>query len=261
MKSFLLTAAAFGMLALPARAADLPPAPFYAAPIAIPIFTWTGCYIGGTVGGVWGSSTDNWAPNPAGFPVSGSAIAGQTSATLSTSGVTGGGEGGCSYQVSPWFVVGIEGDWQATGLSGTTNGVVNVAGTTNPWSESWSSHWLATIRGRAGYAAGPWLFYVTGGGAFANVRFSDAIIFPGSGTVNAFSQSTTAFGWTIGGGVEFAFAPNWTVKAEYLYVDLPGTSFTSVNGSPVLFPNSTITHTHGDVKENIARIGVNYRFW
>jgi outer membrane immunogenic protein len=153
MKSFLLTAAAFGMLALPARAADLPPAPFYAAPIAIPIFTWTGCYIGGTVGGVWGSSTDNWAPNPAGFPVSASAITGQTSATLSTSGVTGGGEGGCSYQVSPWFVVGIEGDWQATGLSGTTNGVVNVAGTTNPWSESWSSHWLATIRGRAGYAA------------------------------------------------------------------------------------------------------------
>jgi opacity protein-like surface antigen len=49
----------------------------------------------------------------------------------------------------------------------------------------------------------------------------DAIIFPGSGTVNAFSQSTTAFGWTIGGGVEFAFDPNWSVKAEYLYVDMP----------------------------------------
>jgi outer membrane immunogenic protein len=257
MQKLLLTTAAFGTLALSAMAADLPPAPFYAAPIAVPIFTWTGCYVGGTIGGVWGSSTDAWAPNPAGFP----AIAGQTSATASTSGVTGGGEGGCNYQVSPWLVVGIEGDWQATGLSGASNNAVNFAGTNNPWTESWSSHWLATIRGRAGYAAGPWLLYVTGGGAFANVRFSDAIIFPVSGTVNAFSQSTTAFGWTLGGGVEFAFAPNWTVKAEYLYVDMPGTSFTSVNSNPVVFPNSTITYTHGDLKENIARVGVNYKFW
>jgi outer membrane immunogenic protein len=261
MRNLLLATTAFGTLAVSAMAADLPPAAFYTAPIAVPVFTWTGCYVGGTVGGVWGSSSDNWAPNPAGFPVSGPAIGGQTSATTSTSGVTGGGESGCNYQASPWFVVGIESDWEATGLSGSTNGVVNVAGTNNPRTESWSSHWLATIRGRAGYAAGPWLFYVTGGGAFADVRFSDTIIFPGSGTVNASSQTTTAFGWTLGGGVELAFAPNWTVKAEYLYVDMPGTSFTSVNINPALFPSSTITHTHGDLKENIARVGVNYKFW
>jgi outer membrane immunogenic protein len=158
-------------------------------------------------------------------------------------------------------VVGLEGDWQGTGLSGSNTGAVNFAGTTNPWTESWSSHWLATIRGRAGYAAGPWLFYVTGGGAFANVRFSDAITFPGSGSANAAAQSTTASGWTLGGGVEWAFAPNWTVKGEYLYVDVPGTSFISTNSNPVAFPNATITHTHGDLKENIVRVGVNYKFW
>jgi outer membrane immunogenic protein len=138
---------------------------------------------------------------------------------------------------------------------------VNFIGTTNPWTENWSSRWLATIRGRAGYAAGPWLFYVTGGGAFANVSFSDVISFPGTGTSNAFSQSTTASGWTIGGGVEWAFLPNWTAKAEYLYVDVPGTSFTSANSNPVAFPTSTITHTHGDLTENIVRIGANYKFW
>jgi hypothetical protein len=52
-----------------------------------------------------------------------------------------------------------------------------------------------------------------------------------------------------------------TVKGEYLYVDVPGTSFTSMNRNPVAFPISTITHTHGDVKESVARIGVNYKFW
>jgi hypothetical protein len=54
---------------------------------------------------------------------------------------------------------------------------------------------------------------------------------------------------------------NWTAKVEYLYVDVPGTSFTSVNSNPVAFPNSTIAHTHGDLTENIVRIGVNYKFW
>jgi opacity protein-like surface antigen len=61
--------------------------------------------------------------------------------------------------------------------------------------------------------------------------------------------------------VEWAFLANWTAKAEYLYVDVPGTSFTSVNSNPVAFPNSTIAHTHGDLTENIVRVGVNYKFW
>jgi hypothetical protein len=140
---------------------------------------------------IWVKERKRWAANPASGPAGAAAINSQT-ASINNSGVIGGVEGGCNYQVSPRFVVGVEGDWQGTGLSGSTNGAVNFAGTSNPWTESWSNHWLATIRGRAGYAAGPWLFYVTGGGAFANVSFSDAISFPGSGTANAFSQSTTA---------------------------------------------------------------------
>jgi outer membrane immunogenic protein len=262
MKRFLLATAAFGVLALPAMAADMNPVPVYRAPVPVPVqvLTWSGCYVGGTVGGVWGSNSNSWAANPnSGFtPAGAAAINSQTASTINHSGVIGGVEGGCNYQVSPWFVVGLEGDWQGTGLSGSNTGAVNFAGTTNPWTESWSSHWLATIRGRAGYAAGPWLFYVTGGGAFANVSFSDAISFPGSGSANAASQSTTTSGWTLGGGVEWMFAPNWTVKGEYLYVDVPGTSFTSVNPA---FANATITHTHGDLKESTARVGVNYKFW
>ncbi len=263
MKRFLLTTAAFGALALPAMAADMNPAPVYRAPVPVPvaIFTWTGCYIGGTVGGVWGSSTDSWAPNPAAGafgPAGAAAVSSQTAATLSTSGVTGGVEGGCNYQYTPWLVLGIEADWQATGLSASNNGAVSVAGTTNPFNESFSSHWLSTVRGRAGYAAGPWLFYATGGVAIANVSYSDTLTIPTLPGTNSFSQSTTSTGWTVGAGVEWAFMPNWTVKGEYLYVDVPGTTFTSVNSGSSAF---SIAHTHGDLKENIVRVGVNYKFW
>jgi outer membrane immunogenic protein len=260
MKRFLLTTAAFAALALPAVAADMNPAPVYRAPVPVPVavFTWAGCYVGGTVGGAWGKSTDSWAPNPSpvtGFgPDGAAAIASATSATLSASGATGGVEGGCNYQYSPWLVFGVEADWQATGLSTTNNG--SVLGVL-PFSESFNSHWLSTVRGRAGYAAGPWLFYATGGVAIANTSFSDTLTIPGTGT-NSFSQSNTSTGWTVGAGVEWMFAPNWTVKGEYLYVDVPGVTFTSANTAAA---TATIAHTHGDVKESIARVGVNYKFW
>jgi outer membrane immunogenic protein len=262
MKKLLLATAAFGVLALPAMAADMNPAPVYRAPPPVPvaIFTWTGCYIGGTIGGASAKSTDTWSANPAGFgPGFAAGISSQATGTINASGVAGGVEGGCNYQVSPWFVFGVEADWEGTGLSGSNNGAVTVPGAVGPngFTESFNSHWLSTVRGRAGYAAGPWLIYATGGLAVANISFSDSIAFPGVGS-NAFSSSTTATGWTVGGGVEWMFAPNWTVKGEYLYAQLPGTTYTSVNSA---VPAATIAHTHGNVEESIGRIGVNYKFW
>jgi outer membrane immunogenic protein len=253
VKKFLLTTVTFSVLALPAMAADLPPAPapVYAAPIVIPVFSWTGCYLGGTGGGVWGNTNDTWGANPAGFP-SPSVLA--VSSSFNTSTATGGVEGGCNYAVNPWFVFGLEADWEATSLSGNFNGT---AGGTYPFTQSFSSHWLSTIRARAGYAAGPWLFYATGGAAFANLSWSDSFTLPIGAVVNA-SQSTTASGWTVGAGVEWALAFNWVVRAEYLFVDLPGPTYTAVNNG---IPLSFITATHGDLHENIARAGVSYKFF
>ena len=110
-------------------AADLPPgpAPYYAAPIVVPVFTWTGCYIGGTGGYAFGNTSDTWGANPGGFP----GVAGSlgVSSSFNTSGATGGVEGGCNYQVNPWFVFGIEADWEATSQSISSTGtVVNAAG-------------------------------------------------------------------------------------------------------------------------------------
>jgi outer membrane immunogenic protein len=225
------------------------PAPVYRAPVPVPVavFTWTGCYIGGTVGGAGAQSNDTWAANPgaAGFgPVLAAGISSQATGTITASGATGGVEGGCNYQVSPFFVLGVEADWEGTGLSGSRTGSVNIPGFVGPdgFSQSFNSHWLSTVRGRAGYAAGPWLFYATAGLAVANISFADSISFPAIGA-NA---------------VSWMFAPSWTVKAEYLYAQLPGTTLNSANSA---FPAATIVHTHGDVQESIGRIGVNYKFW
>jgi len=70
------------------------------------------------------------------------------------------------------------------------------------------------------------------------------------------SGSTTRQGWTVGGGVEWKFAPRWSVRAEYLYVDLGTFSTTSTNS---LNPTATVIHDH-HLTENIARVGVNYHF-
>jgi outer membrane immunogenic protein len=242
----------------PALAADLPVKAPRAAPLA-PAFSWTGCYIGATAGGVWGKSDVSWAPNPPGFPLSGPDIAAQTPGTLSSSGFTGGGEVGCNYQFNPWLVFGVEGDFEYTGLSASRSGAVLSNGTVNPFTESFSSHWLSTVRGRVGIANGPWLFFATGGVAFANPTFSDAIFFPGSGTTNAASSSGTITGWTVGGGVEWFFMPQWSLKAEYLHVDFGTKSFTSANSDPITFPLSTIVHSHSLV-EDIGRIGLNFHF-
>jgi outer membrane immunogenic protein len=261
VKKFLLSTVAFGVLTLPVMAADLPPAPapYYAAPIAIPIFTWTGCYIGGTGGGVWGNTSDAWGanPNPGGFGASAGALA--ISHSFHTSGATGGVEGGCNYQVSPWFVFGVEGDWEATSLSGSFGGTAVTPAGSFPFTQTYSSHWLSTIRARAGYSAGNWLFYATGGAAFANLSRSDtlSVSVPVASTITA-SQSTIASGWTVGAGVEWALAPNWIVRAEYLYVDLPALTYTAVNPAVAL---QFITATHSDLHENIIRAGVSYKFF
>lgn len=247
-----------GLAVLPAVAADLA---VYKAP-APAVFTWTGCYVGATAGGTQATSSDTWSPNPAGFGTDAATIAGQTAASVKASGFTGGGELGCNYQWSPWLVVGVEGDIQATDLSSGHSGAVSLPVTgLQPFNESFTSHWFSTIRGRAGYAAGNWLFFGTAGIAFADLGFTDFISFPGSGTVNAASGNTTATGWTAGGGIEWAFARQWTIKAEYLYVDVGGLTYASANSAPATFPAATILHTHGDLKESVGRIGINYKFW
>jgi outer membrane immunogenic protein len=245
-------AALVGLAVGPAMAIDpsLLRMPYRTPP---PVASWTGCYVGATLGGVWGKSDVTWAPNPPGFTLGGVLTAGAARTTLSSSGFSGGGEVGCNYQMSSWLVLGVEGDFESAAL-GTTR-TAGGAGGVSPFTESFGSHWLSTIRGRAGVAVGQWLFFASGGAAFANLSLTDQIFFAGSSNMGAFNGTVT--GWTVGGGVEWAVTPRWTVKGEYLYVDLGNTSYTSPNSNPANVL-STILHSH-NVTESIGRFGLNYR--
>jgi outer membrane immunogenic protein len=229
MRRFLLTVL-LSVVAGHALAADITPMPapspppMYAPAAVIPIYNWTGFYIGLNGGGAFGQS--NWT-NP------GSLFA--PTGNFTVDGFLAGGTVGANYQTGA-FVFGIEADADWANLSGTTFNACAFGCQTR-------SDWLATVRGRAGYAWDRVLFYGTAGGAFANVQAASAAPF----------SSSTQVGWTAGAGVEYAFAPNWTAKVEYLFVDL-------ANASCGAGSCGGVTPTTVSLYENVVRGGINFKF-
>ncbi len=128
-----------------------------------------------------------------------------------------------------------------------------------------SSDWLFTLRGRAGVLVTPaLLLYGTGGLAGANVKANNLFTDTFATANESASISDTRYGWTAGIGGEYALLNGWSIKAEYLYVDLGRTSVTSTNltafGPPAIpFPTNVFTHTV-DLRSNIRRVGANYKF-
>jgi len=136
-------------------------------------------------------------------------------------------------------VLGLEGDIDWSGMKGS----VACPGVGTGGSCTTTESWLSTVRGRAGYAFGGVLPYVTGGLAVGDLQAS-APGLPGATNTNT--------GWTVGGGIEFALPGNWTAKAEYLHVDL-GDFNCGVNCGSA--PDENVS-----MHENVVRAGVNYHF-
>src|SRR5664280_300619 len=184
-----------------ASASDMPvKAP---APIVAPLYNWTGPYIGIAGGYGWGHSNQT---------DSGISIAGENDGSYAMNGGIIGGTLGYNWQQGPW-VFGAEGDYSWADISGSSN----TCGATSPSPHACGTKLdsLGTFRGRIGYAMGAtgnWLPYVTGGLAVGELQAWDAFT-PASG-------SNFRAGWTVGAGVETGITKNWTVKLEYLYVDL-----------------------------------------
>lgn len=191
MKKVLL--ASVGLLALgvaSASAADISRRvmPTKAAPeVVMPVYNWTGAYVGLQAGGGWGRSD---------YSIGGSS---------SPSGGLIGGTLGYNWQVSN-FVVGLETDLAWANISGS-------GGCGGVFSCSTRNNWLGTTRARLGLAMDRWMPYVTGGFAYGGLKTS----------VAGFDNSKTKGGWTVGAGVEAAIAGPWTAKVEYLHVDLGST--------------------------------------
>jgi outer membrane immunogenic protein len=245
----LLLVAALAAASGSAAAADLPPpAP---VPAAAPP-TWTGWYAGLNAGAVWGDDSVSWQGTGSFTAPAIADIANSSPGHVRTAGFTGGGQLGYNFQFQS-LVAGLEADLQYTGVDGTRSVISGVF--LNPFAQSVDSHWLSTTRGRLGFAYGPWLIYGTGGLAVAHVGYNDNFLgLHGVGPINS-SSNYTAIGWTAGGGGEWAIAPRWSVKLEYLFVDLGSHSDSATNA----IGRAILSHTHS-LTEDIVRIGVNYRF-
>ena len=230
MKKILLSATALVALSATAFAADLPSR--VAAPsMAPPVFTWTGLYVGASVGIAKSSATDTEYVD---FVDSTSTAWTVASAA---NGVTGGVNVGYNWQTGA-LVFGLEADIAALNNSST---VVDTA--SNVEKHAISS--LGTVRARAGYAIDRALLYVTGGLAYGYQKDS---LFEGSPYYGSVSGWKT--GWTLGGGIEYAITPNWTVRAEALYVDLGKKSVSDIGCDQITFKTTA----------TVARVGVNYKF-
>ena len=207
MRKLLGGAALSLCLVAPAMAADLR-MPVKAAPApVVAAFSWTGCYIGGHVGGLWGRT--EWT-NPD-VPNGGDNAFNQD---VDYTKFTGGGHIGCNYQVNSW-VVGIEGD--ASWVDVDKYGIADLGDRDEILRTKFN--WYASIRGRLGVAANRHLFYGTGGVAFSRVRNSYENYDDATLTVldDPISLATRSTGWVAGGGWEYAFTNNWIARAEYLH--------------------------------------------
>ncbi|CCD96856.1 putative outer membrane protein precursor [Bradyrhizobium sp. ORS 375] len=250
---------------LGAFAADMP-VRYAKAPPPAAIYNWTGGYFGGNVGYGWGRSnlgttldqTSSWAVEAVAFQNQFVAISNNR---LNPSGVVGGLQAGYNWQTGP-SVFGIEADFNGSGMNKRVVYTAANPPTTRTFNESIRNDWFMTVRGRAGYAIDTTLLYVTGGLAVGNVKGSWDLT-SGNGYAKTASVDQTRVGWTIGAGVEHAFAPNWTVKFEYLYTDLGSVNYTSayVPGSTFAPPGSNyVERLSQDFTFHTARVGVNYKF-
>jgi outer membrane immunogenic protein len=221
-------AVALAALAGPALAADMPARPYakapaYTAPAVV--YNWTGFYIGGHVGG---------------------AFAGDNSLQSSDARFLGGVQAGFDYQFAPNWVLGAEAQYSWLG-GGNNNNLVFPAGTVV---NGRVADQIGSVTGRLGYTWGPALLYAKGGYAW---RDGNNIGMTVAGAPAAFTTSgNSKDGYTVGAGLEYLFAPNWSAKAEYQYYN---------------FGNTTVTAGPADVvgarfrnDEHSVKVGVNYRF-
>jgi outer membrane immunogenic protein len=225
MKKILLATVALVALGatVPALAADLSAAPrtYTKAPVyAQPIYNWTGFYIGGHIGGAF-SGGDNSLQGDSRF--------------------LGGVQGGADYQFANNWVLGVEA--QYSWMSNNNNGVLFPGGvlvTSN-------SNELGSVTGRLGYSFGPALLYAKGGYAFKD---GDHVLVAGS-PFGVATTGNTRDGYTVGAGLEYMFAPNWSAKIEYQYYNFGSTTFLS----PVALAGARFNDD-----EHTVKAGLNYRF-
>jgi outer membrane immunogenic protein len=249
---FAATIGLASLLAAPAMAADLPvKAPRYKAPpLPIRVFSWTGCYIGGNVGGLWAHKEwTNADPllGGGGIPV------GTSFGSHDPNSFIGGVQAGCDYQFAGNFVVGIAGDYDWADAKASNTNLIAAAMIDQSRIKS-----LASITGRVGYAWDRFLGYVKGGGAWERDEYS---LFTAANGVTQATASQTTGGWTVGIGGEYAFTDWLSGFAEYDYYNFGTRTNTFVCAAGACF-GPGVTAARIDVKEtkSVFKVGLNARW-
>jgi outer membrane immunogenic protein len=255
--SFAQAAALLLMLMGSALAADLP---LKAEPVA-PRFSWTGCYLGAHVGGGRGSKdmTDPVAlvqDTLSGTPVT----AGITTVTTNPTGAVIGGEIGCDYQFAGNAVIGIEGTASGTTMRGSSFvglPAATAAGFPGEFALVQANNdFLASVTGRIGYAFDTVLLYGRGGFAVAGDKYDvSGGDFAGLGPFH-FQGADNRYGWVVGGGVDWAFTPHWSMNVEYDFYHF---------GSGGILMTDQFSSLTGvvDVKQTVQviKVGFNFHIW
>jgi outer membrane immunogenic protein len=238
MKKLLVATTALVALSVsvPAMAADLAARPYTKAPpIVAPIATWAGFYVGVQGGGAWGTSDETFTgiPNERRF---------RGTQSYDTSGGFVGGVAGYNWQFAN-VVLGVEGDYHWADIDGHSGEVFS--GTGDGFHTKLRG--FGDIKGRLGYATGPALLFVSGGAAVGDFRHSYESPF------GSIDSSDTRWGWTVGAGAEYMFAPSWSAKVEYDYIDFGKSKINLDPGfSNVGFEWKDTIHT--------VKAGVSYHF-
>ena len=222
--TFILTAGIGTAIPLAAQAADLPPRP---APVVVaPPSYWTGCYIGGNIGGSWANAD----------------FTGGIASTGTSGSFTGGFQIGCDWQTGPW-VFGIRNMANWTDIHGDTTFGAPFAGATANLRLRWFDH----LTGRIGYTMAPnWLLYGQGGVAFSHATLSAA----NAAGVSLGTASTTRTGWTVGLGAEYMWAPGWSAFLEYNYAN-----YGRASGA-----FTTVGNVSAKVETHNVLLGLNWRW-
>jgi outer membrane immunogenic protein len=227
-----------------ATAADLPVRK--ALPAPVPVFSWSGFYIGAHIGTGWGTTeaeinSITFGGAPVILPPGSVIPVSQTQ----TNGFLGGVQGGYNWQISPWAVIGVEADFSWTGIKGTSPCLVGFGCSTD-------HDWIATVAGRFGVTYDRALFYVKGGVAWAQTTYAASVNFGLAGSFTT-SVDDTRVGALFGTGVEYAFLPGWSAKIEYNYIDYGKDDFNFAVGP--LSVGTSIRET-----DHLVKAGLNYRF-
>jgi outer membrane immunogenic protein len=257
-----------------AMAADMP----LKAPV--PVYTWTGFYVGADIGGYGAGQTASTNPFPSpgfGAPaILGFGIPGfgnlPTAHDLGQPGALAAIHGGYNWQVSNW-VFGLEADIDL--IRRNASDIETVFETFAPGPAftmqlTATNQWLASARGRLGWTSGSWLFYATGGAAWTSSSYSATatglvagpVALPGVVAGTSFSENKT--GLVVGGGLEYMLSPNWIVRAEYLHYDFTGASGTLpllVAGPGGCAPGAcNWAVSTSNLRLDSGRLGLSYKF-